>query len=288
MKIGIVSCHNDILKKYFPTIAEPSLVPIESMVTPDDQIAVDALRKNNFQVQPIAWGAPIETLKSFDLLIIRSLWDYQDCDAKKTNFLNWINAVEQAGLLIVNPPNFIRWNLDKHYLQHLSEKEVNVIPTIYYEKKSTVNLQDVFNRRGSFIMKHCVSAGGENLFFIDSYNTAAKYQADINSLLRTNSFMMQNYIPEIKENGEWSLIFIANKYSHAIHKLTGKDSIFVHAERGGSFIFADKPKSSLIEFAKRVAAKVPEAFHYATKDYYNENMLLFLRIDIIETKRGLL
>lgn len=286
MKIGFVTCAAEKLPYYFPTLAEPLFVPVEPPFTPDDQIAVDALRERHHEVHAIVWGSAIQSLQSFDLIIVRSPWDYMDSDENKSQFLQWLNDLESAGLCVANPMQFMQWMLDKHYLQHLGDAGVSVIPTQYYEKKSTLNLLEHFAERGQFVLKPCISAAGIGLFHIKTKEEALTYQEEINQRLQTCSYMLQDFIEEITTEGEWSLIFLGGKYSHALHKKPGPASILVHAERGGSLSFERQPAQYIVDFANAVYEKIFPAFSKATRVVCDPQLVLYLRLDIIDTKKG--
>jgi len=286
MKIGFITCAAEKLSYYFPTLAEPHFIPIEPPFTPDDQIAVNALRKIGYEVKPVVWNSPIDSLQEFDLLIVRSPWDYMDNDENKSLFMQWINALEEAGLRVANPAHFMRWLLDKHYLKHLSEEGIAVIPTQYYEKGSSLNLLKHFEKQGQLIVKPCVSAAGIGLYHIKTAADAIQYQAEISARMQTCSYMLQDFIQEITSHGEWSLIFMGGKYSHALHKKPGPNSILVHAEKGGSISFSCQPKQNMIDFAETIYQKVFFAFKKAMQIECDPHSVLYLRLDIIETNRG--
>jgi hypothetical protein len=66
----------------------------------------------------IDWGA-------FDLVVIRSTWDYVP---RVGTFLAWAARVAAATSLL-NPLEVIRWNVDKAYLADLASAGLAVIPT---------------------------------------------------------------------------------------------------------------------------------------------------------------
>ena len=163
MKIGFVTCESSKLAYYFPTPAEPLLVPTELPFTPDDQIAVNVLRDNGHEVTAVQWGCSVSSLTNYDLIIVRSPWDYMDTPENITRFFRWIEGVEQAGIKVTNPPRFMHWLLDKHYLADLAAQGVSVIPTVYLDVSSSINLLAVFQEKGSFILKPCIAAAGLGL-----------------------------------------------------------------------------------------------------------------------------
>ena len=286
MKIGFITTQPHIIKTYFPTAAEPFFIPTEPLFTPDDQLAVDTLRSNGFDVQGVLWGASPEEIASFDALIFRSPWDYKDTHDNKVRFLAWLSSLKNSNATILNPIDFIHWNIDKHYLRDLSSVGIAIVPTNYIEQGEVFNLTKHFENEGAFIAKPCISAGGDGLFCIQSLDEAQELQEQINIALKHNSYMIQPIIEDIKTNGEWSFIFIGNQYSHAIHKITAPDSIFVHAERGGGFVFNEIPSDHLIQFAKEVRKKILPVFNKKTGSSMVDTELLYLRIDVIDTQQG--
>lgn len=286
MKIGFITCHPSSLKSFFPTMAEPDLIQTNPYFTPDDQIVVNELQQHGYHVVPIQWGCESNTLKDFHLVIVRSPWDYMDSEVNKEKFMQWVKSLEKSGIPVANPPSFMQWMLDKHYLRDIAYEGCHVIPTTYYQKNSTLNLLEIFRNKGEFILKPCISAAGIGLFHIKSIDDAIQFQYEINERIINNSYMLQDFIPEIIENGEWSLVFIGGKYSHAVHKKPGLDSILVHAERGGSLNFLNQPRASLIDFAIETYQKIFPAFKKATGSLCNENFILYLRLDVIETEVG--
>jgi len=285
--IGFVTCHPAKLKHYFPTATEPNLVPVEPHFTPDDQIAVDDLRKHGFQVEPVFWGCPVQSLERFDLIIIRSPWDYMESSALRQNFLDWIDSLEQLKTPVYNPPALMKWLVDKHYLQDLHASGVNIVPTVYVERNGEIDLAELIMKKGQFILKPCISASGVGLLHIKTEEDAKTHQKEINEGLKSNAYMLQDFIPEITSQGEWSLIFIGGQYSHAVHKKPKRGSILIHAEQGGTLSFIS-PKDEIVNFAKAAFQKVLPAFEKSVGIKFSDpDPILYLRLDIIETSSGM-
>lgn len=285
MHIGWVTCAAEVLKNFFPTSAEPNFIPSEPSFTPDDQIAVDILRSAGHHIGAIIWGTALHTLPTLDLLIIRSPWDYMQ-QQNHHLFFCWLKTLQQLQIPIANPINFMQWLLDKHYLQDLQAHAINVIPTIYLPKGTNLDLRAYFFTQGSFILKPCIAAAGVGLYFIQNEQDAISYQVEVNEQLQQQDYMLQEFITDITEQGEWSCIFLGGKYSHAIHKKPAIDSIFVHAERGGSLTFTQPPPLAVVEFAQQTYQKLFTIFKNVTGESYQQNLLLYLRLDIINTQQG--
>lgn len=283
--IGFITSLSEKLDYYFPTVAEPDFISTEPPFTPDDQIAVNYLRKDKkLTVEPVIWGTPPKDLKDYDLLVIRSPWDYTDSIKSRQLFLEWIEEIGQSNLNLLNSTTFIKWMFDKHYLKDFECSGIPIVPTIYTEKEDLINLKEIYKAKGEFIIKPCISAAGVGLRYINSEKTADHYQEEINEETQYTEFMIQDFIKEIQTKGEWSLIYFGGEYSHSIHKIPASNSILVQAELGGSLHFQE-PENQLIEFGNKVMNSLATAFKIATNEDYN-NDALYLRIDIIEDETG--
>ena len=81
----------------------------------DDAPLIDALAARGVTAQPAVWDDPAVAWEDFDLVVIRSTWDYAK---RHTEFLRWAADVDTRTRL-ANPLPVIAWNTDKHYLREL-------------------------------------------------------------------------------------------------------------------------------------------------------------------------
>ena len=72
------------------------------------------------------WHVEASTGRAFDLVVIRSTWDYFD---RLEEFLAWVDRVDSV-TRIVNSPSVIRWNSHKGYLAELGAAGVPVLPSL--------------------------------------------------------------------------------------------------------------------------------------------------------------
>lgn len=272
MRIGFITCQASILNHFFPTSAEPHFISPEPLFTPDDFLAVQALRDRGHVVDGIVWG---HEMQGYDAIIMRSPWDYMNDETNKQRFFKWLKALTHSNLPILNSPALMTWLLDKHYLQHFTEHDIATIPTEYLNAGTTLDLLKLFQQRGTFVLKQCISAAGTGLFYIDSETAARHSQSDFNVAIKDNDYMLQEFIPEIQTHGEWSLIFLGGEYSHSILKKPAANAMMVHAERGGSLHFPVSPSASVIAFGEKVYATLPKGYR-----------ILYMRVDVIETAKG--
>ena len=88
-----------------------------------------ALRVEGAEVETPCWDDPGIDWKRFGSALLRSTWDYAD---RIDEFLAWCDRCA-AGTHLVNPPEVIRWNTDKHYLADLARAGVPVVPSRFVE-----------------------------------------------------------------------------------------------------------------------------------------------------------
>ena len=200
-------------------------------VNEDDQL-IAFLQQKNLHLKSVAWNNPDINWKQFDLIILKSPWDYHDqIDA----FLSWIRALQNDGIQVLNPAETIVWNSNKKYLIEIADAQLPIIPSILIEKGDVPDWSSFFHNwdTDKIVVKPCVSAGAKNtmLLPLDKIN---EKRAELESWIQNEDFLVQPYLKEV-EQGEWSLLFFGETFSHAILK-TPKDGDFrVQHSHGGSF-----------------------------------------------------
>lgn len=165
-----------------------------------------ALATVGLQAVPVVWDDAAVDWAAFDLLVVRSPWDYI---AKRDAFLAWLAQVAQT-VPVTNPPEVIRWNIDKTYLRTLQEAGVPVTPT-YWPEGVMEGLDD-------YVVKPTMSAGCLDTarFGPGEQEQAAALMAAIRKSGRLP--MVQEYVPSVDVHGETALLFFGGEYSHAIRK----------------------------------------------------------------------
>lgn len=93
---------------------------------PDDRLLIGPLADRALSVTPAIWDDPSVDWASFDLVVLRSTWDYA---SRRDEFVAWAGRV--SGLL--NPAEVITWNTDKRYLRDLESGGVPVVATSWIE-----------------------------------------------------------------------------------------------------------------------------------------------------------
>lgn len=196
--------------------------------------------------EPAVWSDPAVDWSSYDVVLIRSVWDYF---LRRDEFLAW---VERVPVPMWNPADTIRWNSEKGYLRELADAGIATIPTAW---EGEVPWEDA-------IVKPTVAGGSLGL-------RRAKRGEPIGP-----GEMAQPFLPEITE-GELSLVFFDGELSHAIRKTPAEGDIRVQPEHGGT-VTAATPTSEEVAIARRVLDAAGRDLLYARVDLVGDGLLIEL------------
>lgn len=173
----------------------------------DDRLLIEALTRRGAVARPAVWDDPTVAWARFDLVVIRSTWDYP---RKRGAFLVW---VESLGDRVRNTAAVIRWNSDKRYLADLAVRGLPVVPTLFVAPTDPIPTFE-----GEVVVKPTVSAGGRDTgrFGPAAHDGARALVDRLQHEGRTA--MVQPYLSSVDARGETALVFVAGRFSHALRK----------------------------------------------------------------------
>jgi hypothetical protein len=152
---------------------------------------------------PAVWDDPLVPWKEFDLVVLRSTWDYAE---RRDAFLDWARSLPR----VLNDVPLLEWNTDKRrYLSDLEAAGVPIVNTRFVSPGEGFVAPDV-----PFVVKPAISAGGRSSarFAPDQMDEATALVKRIHAGGRTA--MLQPYV----EARETALIYIDAVFSHALHR----------------------------------------------------------------------
>jgi len=195
----------------------------------DMPLLVAALQRAGALVTTPSWDDPAVDWSGFDVALLRSTWDYVE---RIDEFLAWARGCA-AQTRLLNPPDVVAWNTDKHYLSHLHRARVPVVPTRFVEPGEAAGPAFAAFLDGGpgsvsagevvpftqFVVKPSIGAGSRDAA---RYRIAERGRA-LEHLVRLveqerRSAMLQPYLDRVDEAGETALIYLGGKPSHAIRK----------------------------------------------------------------------
>lgn len=240
------------------------------------------LQARGVDVEAAVWDDPGVDWAGYDLVVIRSTWDYA---TRRSEFVAWAERVE-ATTTLVNPAAVVRWNTDKHYLAELEAAGVPVVPTMWLEPErhlSSRALHTRFPAHGDFVIKPAVSAGSVDTGRYTAIDAGSRGLAISHArrlLAAGRTVMVQRYLTSVDTVGERAHIFIDGEYSHSVRKgamLTGPDM-------GGTGLYKEERMSRIdaspveVDMARRVVATATELLGRGGEASVP---LLYARVDLV-------
>lgn len=246
----------------------------------EHDLQIEALRKGfdpaGLELVELDWHAPLAELGRFPLVLLGTVWDYQDHEA---DFLSKMTALAEGGTKVCNPAELVRWNIDKSYLRDLAAAGAPAIPTLWPDDPTGADVAAAFDHFGcdTLVIKRRVGAGAEGqLKFTRDTAPDAGWRYGRRA-------MIQPFLPAIVEEGEYSFVFIDGSFSHCIRKTAAPGEYRIQSLYGGreETVF---PSADDIAAAQSVVDAVPgEVPLYARIDMIRlDGTLALMEAEMIE------
>lgn len=251
-----------------------------SPIEEENILLLEYLQAKGLQIQKEVWDDPSVDWKQYELVVLKAPWDYFD---KYERFLQWLDQLEQLKVPMLNSSATIRWNSDKHYLQEIAATGLPVIPFEMIEKGEKPSLSDYFKHFKSerLIVKPAVSGGAKNTFSFTREEVPA-LTLTLHDLLKQEAFLVQPFIPEIQEEGEWSFVFFNGQFSHCLLKKAKSGDFRVQHVHGGS-VHPQEPPAALLEQARRYVTFFAKDCLYARVDGVQlKGIFSLMELELIE------
>lgn len=246
-----------------------------------DNLVRDILQQRGIAVDDVSWRAIDVDWNRYDMVVIRSPWDYQQAP---DDFLRVLATIDASRASLKNSLGIVRWNVQKTYLRLLEEAGVTIVPTQWLNSPSTAGLRAMFESLGSdeIVVKPVVGANADNAFRLCPGSPAEEFLA-AEQVFRNRIALAQPFVSSVTSCGEVSLMFFNGEYSHSVLKTPKSGDFRVQEEHGGQ-IQTIEPGRELIEFARRSLMPVPGETLYARADvvYLADGQPAIMELELIE------
>ncbi len=158
------------------------------------------------------WSDPAVPWEEYDLVVIRSTWDYVD---RIDDFRAWLDRLGPLGTLH-NPASVVTWNLDKRYLLDLADAGVPVISTSVCTDADEV-VAALGTLHGEAVVKPVVSAGSRRTGRFVPGDPAAVALAEA-ILGEGTAVLVQPAVTSVATRGEVSTLVFDGSVSHSVRK----------------------------------------------------------------------
>jgi len=251
-----------------------------SRLAKDELLTLDHLTSRGIVPVPTVWNDPTVDWKAFDQVIIRSTWDYS---RNLHPFKAWLHLLRELRVPVINPIDTVLWNLDKTYLRHFEKKKIPIVPThwIFSDRKESLEVLEELVSTHDYIIKPSVSAEAFETHRI-SGNRQSEIKETVKRLLQLGTVMVQPFLDEIQTQGEWSLIFFQDQFSHAVIKTPAPKDYRVQVSFGGK-TEGRKPPQAVLDRARNVLAALEQPYFFARVDLIpSKGDFLLSEIELIE------
>jgi len=246
----------------------------------EERLLMVGLEARGLRTARVAWSNPDFDWSLARAAVFRSTWDYFERFAE---FSAWMERVAGATQLF-NAPDLVRWNVDKHYLQDLAERGVNMPATRFIERGETTTLSEVMQANGlnEAILKPSVSGAARHTYRLNATNLEA-HESVLRDLLRDESMMVQPFLGSVLTQGELSLMVIGGRCTHAVRKIAKPGDFRVQDDHGGT-VRPHTPMADEIAIAEAAVAACPKVPLYARVDavWDDAGELSLMELELVE------
>lgn len=248
-------------------------------LTESDRLLIPELAKHQIEAQAVIWNDKTIDWTKFDCLIFRNTWDYYQ---NEKEFNLWLSQLEKAKIKTLNALEIVQRNKHKFYLRDLQQQGIAILPTIFIDPTSTLNLGELLPKEWKkAVIKPAFSAGSylTEVFEVSEITTInQKYR----TLAAEKALLLQEFWPQIQTEGETSLVFFNKQFSHAVNKKPATGDFRIQVQFGGKYTSV-VPEKSVIEQAQKIVDTFPEKLLYARVDGIITNGKLYLmEVECIE------
>jgi glutathione synthase/RimK-type ligase-like ATP-grasp enzyme len=234
----------------------------------DDELAEAPLAKLGWHVETVPWDRADVAWKRFEVVVVRSCWDYH---RRPEEFLRVLEGIVGAGARLENALELIRWNSAKTYLRDLEALGLAVTPTLWRPRLVTGELAELFAALASpeIVVKPVVGASAEGAFRLDRGSLRAR-QGEVEEYFGDRAVMVQPLARAVLEEGEHSLFYFDGELSHAVVK-TPRPADFRSQEEHGGTVRSSQPDEKLRAAGAATLAALRTVPLYARVDMVRAN-----------------
>lgn len=246
-----------------------------------DHLLVAPLKKRGWSVTEVSWRNKHTDWNQFDVVLIRSPWDYQkDPEA----FLNVLQQIEDSDAVLENSLDLVKWNIEKTYLRDLEQKGVDIVPSLWFGGFHDDLFPAIFNRLDSdeIVIKPTISANADDTFRIQ-YSGYSDYRQQLKSVFKNRPFLVQPFMDCIIGEGEFSVFFFGDTYSHTILKTPKNNDFRVQEEHGGQLKTVEI-EPHLLKTSQHMRDTIQPEPLYTRADYVrtSDNTFALMEVELIE------
>ncbi|PON14238.1 hypothetical protein C2W62_30155 [Candidatus Entotheonella serta] len=232
-------------------------------------------------VHSTPWNGVQDTFYDADIVVIRACWDYSQSPHE---FAEWIGSLEHASVRLHNPPDVIRWNMEKRYLLDLQAQGIHLPETVIIKVAQNEDVLTEIERHGwnEAVAKPLVGQGGLGVMRLHPQHFDSWPQLSSGH----QQIVLQEFRPEISTRDETLLVFFAGCFSHAIRRIVAPDEWRSNTRYGARKVKCSV-SSEIVRQAQEVLSVLTHTPLYARVDgLIDDNTLTVMELELIEPDLG--
>ena len=266
MRVAVLTCRR------LPRFVTWEIPDVDALFT-DDRMLIAAFHERGVEADPVVWSDSSVDWSAYDVALIRSTWDYID---ERESFLSVLSTIESSSCRLFNPLAVVRWNSDKSYLFDLPAWGIPIVPTV----RASAAIGDLpgWSR---VIVKPRVGTGASEVSLVASGEIDATLER-LSGAGSLHDYLVQPMVDSVVTEGEWSFIFVAGEFSHALLKKPAAGDYRSQGIYGGT-IQSEIPRPDDIRQAEDILAALPYDLLYARLDLVRiDGRFAIMELELIE------
>jgi glutathione synthase/RimK-type ligase-like ATP-grasp enzyme len=253
-------------------------IPPIDVLLADEHLLVDQFAALGAQAEFVVWNDPSADWEGYDVALLRCTWDYID---HRDQFLGVMAAIDASSCRLFNPLDAVRWNSDKSYLFDLQQWGVPIVPTYAAAVSNLPQLQAALAGSPTAVLKPRIGAGASGVRLVPTADLAAALQ-QLAAAPTPRDYFVQPLIDSVRDEGEWSYIYVDGQLSHVLRKTPAPGDFRAHAIYGGA-VTLETPGPADLAQVEAMRARLPFDLLYGRFDLVRrEGQLAIMELELIE------
>ena len=187
-----------------------------------------AFTAEGLELIPIRWREAAEKASEFAAMMPLMVWDY--FEGNEDAFLSEMAKAEQQ-TKVFNPFDVLRWNANKSYLDELEVRGAPVIQTMTVDRVTETSVARAFEdlQTDTLVIKPQVGGGAWRQVLLKKGDAFPSKDA-----LPPEAALIQDFLPSVTEEGEYSFLYFGGQFSHAVQKQAKKGDYRIQSMYGGT------------------------------------------------------
>ena len=246
----------------------------------DFHLSIAPMAELGWEVVTVPWRSRHDW-DAFDAVYICTPWDYPQW---ADEFLQVLKAIENSRALLLNDLATVLWNLDKSYLRDIAARGDDIVPSTWGVAFKPEDLPGFFSAYAvdKLVIKPTIGGNALDTFVLTD-PVSGELLERLEQVFHERAFIVQPFIENICDEGEYSLFFFNGEYSHAIVKKPRPGDFRVQEEHGAAII-PTSPPGGLQEVARRVFSHIDPLPAYGRGDWVRgpDGRFLLMELELIE------